>query len=93
MASNILKISPLIGKTKTNDFIFPIFLNLIKDENHDIRMTLVKTLDKLHEVIPIDIYVQSIIPSIIEIANNKQWRIRIQVAESIPIFAKILVKI
>ena len=68
-----------------------MFLNLIKDESHDIRMTLIKTLDRLHEVINIDIFVQSIIPSFLEIAQNKSWRIRIQITESIPVLARILV--
>lgn len=93
LASTLLRICPLIGKNKTNDFVFPVFLNLIKDESHDIRMTLIKTLDRLHEVINIDIFVQSIIPSFLEIASNKSWRIRIQITESIPVLARILVKI
>ena len=42
LANNLLKIAPLIGTKKTNDYIFPIFLNFIKDDNHDIRMTLIK---------------------------------------------------
>jgi serine/threonine-protein phosphatase 2A regulatory subunit A len=92
VASGLLRICPLIGKQKTNDFIFPVFLNMIKDENHDIRMTLIKTLDSLHEVINIDHFVQSIIPSIIEISANKSWRIRIQVSESVPVVARILVR-
>ena len=92
LASTLLRICPLVGKIKTNEYIFPIFLNLIKDESHDIRMTLIKTLDRLHEVINIDIFVQSIIPSLLEIANNKSWRIRIQITESIPVLARILVK-
>lgn len=91
LASTVLRICPLVGKNKTNEFIFPVFLNLIKDESHDIRMTLIKTLDRLHEVINIDIFVQSIIPSLLEIASNKSWRIRIQIAESIPVLARILV--
>lgn len=92
LASTLLRICPLIGKSKTNDYVFPVFLNLIKDESHDIRMTLIKTLDRLHEVINIDIFVQSIIPSLLEIADNKSWRIRIQITESIPVLARILVK-
>lgn len=91
LASNLLRICPLIGKQKTNDYIFPIFLNMIKDENHDIRMTLIKSLDRLHEVINIDHFVQSIIPSFVEISSNKSWRTRIQVSESIPVLARILV--
>lgn len=92
LASTVLKICPLIGVKKTNEFIFPIFLDLIKDENHEIRITLIKTLDKLNDVVHIDIIIQGIIPSFIEISSNKSWRIRIQVCEVIPILVKIVNK-
>jgi serine/threonine-protein phosphatase 2A regulatory subunit A len=91
LATNLLKICPIIGKAKTSNTIFPIFLNLIKDENHDIRMTLLKNLDSLNKVINIDTFIQSILASIVEIANNKIWRIRIQICEIIPILASIMV--
>lgn len=91
LAENILKVCPYIGKTKTNDFIFPVFLNLIKDENHNIRMALIGNLEKLNEVIAIDIFVQSLIPSLNEITANKSWRIRNQVIEIIPTIALIVV--
>ena len=50
LATSLLKLCPFIGKSKTNEFIFPIFLNLLKDENHEIRVTLLKNVDKLNEV-------------------------------------------
>ena len=65
---------------------------MIKDNEHDIRMFLIKNLDKLHEVMNIDNIVQGIIPSLIEISNNKNWRIRNQIAETIPVLARILNK-
>lgn len=92
LAGNLLKVTPLIGIKKTNEFIIPIFLDLLKDENHDIRMTLLKTLDQLDEVIKIDQIIQSIIPSFIEISSNKSWRIRIQIIDVVPVLAKILDK-
>ena len=92
LSNNILKISPLIGTKKTNEFIFPIFLNLIKDENNDIRMILIKSLELLTGIINIDMIIQGIITSIIEISSNKSWRIRIQIIELIPILAKIFDK-
>ncbi len=91
LAETILKVCPHIGKSKTNDFIFPVFLNLIKDENHNIRMALIGNLEKLNEVIAIDIFVQSLIPSLNEITANKSWRIRNQVLEIIPTIALIVV--
>ena len=92
LASNLLRICPLIGQEKTNEYIFPIFLNMIKDESHDIRMALIKTLVQLHEVVNIDSFVNGIIPSLIEISNNPNWRIRNQISETIPVLARILNK-
>ena len=92
LASNILSIAPIIGAKKTNEYIFPIFLDLIKDENHDIRMVIIKNLDKLNEVVNIDNFVQGIIPSLIEISDNSNWRVRNQVQEIVPVLARIVNK-
>jgi len=92
LASNILSIAPIIGAKKTNEYIFPIFLDLIKDEDHDIRMVIIKNLDKLNEVVNIDNFVKGIIPSLIEISDNNNWRVRNQVQEIVPVFARIVNK-
>ena len=92
LASNILSLNPIIGSEKTNEFIFPIFLDLIKDEDHDIRMVIIKNLDKLNEVVNVDSFVQGIIPSLIEISDNSNWRMRNQVQEIVPVLARIVKK-
>jgi len=92
LASNILSMAPIISTKKTNEYIFPIFLDLIKDEAHDIRMLIIKNLDKLNEVVNVDNYVQGIIPSLIEISDNSNWRVRNQVQEIIPTIARIVKK-
>ena len=89
LASNILKLCSLVGVKKTNDFIFPIFLTLIKDENLEIRMTLINNLAELNKVIEINNIIESIMPSIKEISANKSWRVRIQIMEIIPVLAKL----
>ena len=90
LASIILSMAPKIGAKKTNEYIFPIFQDLIKDEDHDIRMVIIKNLDKLNEVVNIDNFVQGIIPSLIEISDNNNWRVRCQVEETVPVFARIV---
>ena len=90
LASIILSMAPKIGANKTNQFIFPIFLDLVRDEDHDIRMTIIKNLDKLNEVVNIDSFVQGIIPSLVEISDNNNWRVRAQAGEIIPVFARIV---
>ena len=89
LASNILKICSLVGIKKTNDYIFPTFLTLIKDENLEIRMTLINNLSELNKVIEINNIIESIMPSIKEISANRSWRVRIQVMEIIPVLAKL----
>ena len=92
LASIILSMAPKIGEKKTNEYIFPIFQDLIKDEDHDIRMVIIKNLDKLNEVVNIDNFVQGIIPSLVEISDNSNWRVRCQVEETVPVFARIVNK-
>ena len=92
LASNILSMAPIVNTNKTNEYIFPIFLDLIKDEAHDIRMLIIKNLDKLNEIVNIDNYVQGIIPSLVEISDNNNWHVRNQVQEIIPTIARIVKK-
>ena len=89
LASNVLKLCSLVGIKKTNDYIFPIFLTLIKDENLEIRMTLINNLSELNKVIEINNIIESVMPSIKEISANKSWRVRIQIMEIIPVLAKL----
>ena len=89
LASNVLKICEMIGPKKTNDYIFPIFLTLIKDENIEIRMNLINNLSELNKVIEIDNIIESIILPIKEISANKSWRVRIQIMEIVPVLAKL----
>ena len=89
LASNVLKICELIGPKKTNEYIFPIFLTLIKDENIEIRMNLINNLSELNKEIEINNIIESIMPPIKEISANKSWRVRIQIMEIIPVLAKL----
>ena len=88
LASNVLKISSIIGD-KTKVYIFPIFLTLIKDENLEIRMTLINNLSELDKEIKINNIIESVMPPIKEISTNKSWRVRIQVMEIIPVLSKL----
>ena len=50
LASSILAISSKIGKKGTNDIILPIFLNLLKDNETDVKIKMFKHLDDLAKV-------------------------------------------
>lgn len=90
LAENIFKICPLLNKKQLNEIIFPMFNDLINDENFDIRINLVNNiinLSKNSELNNISNFItDKIIPSIIEISQNKSWRIRHKIINIIPNF-------
>jgi serine/threonine-protein phosphatase 2A regulatory subunit A len=54
LAENLLSICPIIEKAATNEHILPIFLNLLHDENSEVRLNLFKRLQELNQVIGIE---------------------------------------
>ena len=54
LAENILSICPIIEKGPTNEHILPIFLNLLRDDNSEVRLNLFKRLEDLNKVIGIE---------------------------------------
>lgn len=81
MAENILTICPIIDKGPTNEHILPVFLKLLRDESSEVRLNLFKRLEDLNEVIGIEDLQQSILPSLQELAQDKNWRTKLSVVE------------
>jgi len=54
LAENILSICPIIERGPTNEHVLPIFLNLLRDENSEVRLNLFKRLEDLNQVIGIE---------------------------------------
>jgi serine/threonine-protein phosphatase 2A regulatory subunit A len=77
-----------VGKTVTNDHILPVFLALIRDENSEVRLNLFKRLEDLNAVMGVEDLHQSIIPSLQELARDKNWRMKQSVIEQLPVLAR-----
>jgi len=88
LSENLYKICLLLNKKQLNEFIFPIFNELISDENLDIRINIISNIMELSKNIEINNnIIEKIIPSIKEIAQNKSWRVRNKIINIIPLFA------
>ena len=81
MAENILSICPIIDKHSTNEHILPDFLTLLRDENSEVRLNLFKRLEELNKVIGLETLQQSIIPSLNDLSQDKNWRIKLSVVQ------------
>ena len=85
LSENIYKISPLLNKKQLNEIIFPIYSELILDENVDIRINSINNIINISKNLDINnILAEKIISIIIEIAQNKSWRIRNKIINIIP---------
>ena len=88
MAENILSICPIIERGPTNDHILPIFLNLLRDDSSEVRLNLFKRLEDLNQVIGIENLQESIIPSLTDLSQDKNWRIKLSVVQQFPVLAR-----
>mmetsp|Transcript_55789 Transcript_55789/g.126035 ORF Transcript_55789/g.126035 Transcript_55789/m.126035 type:complete len:596 (+) Transcript_55789:102-1889(+) len=88
LAGSILGLTPIFGAKLTVDYLSNIFLQLIRDENPEVRLKLIGTMGNMSDVIDIDVLSQSLLPSIKELGKDRMWRVRLAVIECMPSLAK-----
>ncbi len=91
LASNVMGLSPILGKQHTIDHLVDLFLHLLKDEFPEVRLNIISKLDAVNKVIGIEMLSQSLLPAIVELAEDRQWRVRLAIIEYIPLLASQLV--
>ena len=91
LASNVMGLSPILGKQHTIDYLVELFLHLLKDEFPEVRLNIISKLDAVNKVIGIEMLSQSLLPAIVELAEDRQWRVRLAIIEYIPLLASQLV--
>jgi len=82
-----MSLAPKLGKENTVKHLVDLFLLLLKDEFPDVRLNIISKLDSVNKVIGINMLSQSLLPAIIELAEDKQWRVRMAIIEYVPLLA------
>jgi len=62
-------------------------LLLLRDAASEVRLNLISSLSALNEVIGVDLLSQSLLPAILDLAQDGKWRIRLAIIEHIPLLA------
>lgn len=65
-----------------------MFLQCLKDEFPDVRLNIISKLDKVNSTIGIELLSQSLLPAIVELSEDKQWRVRLAIIDFLPLLAK-----
>ena len=69
----------------------PLFLAQLKDECPEVRLNIISNLDCVNNVIGIKQLSQSLLPAIVELAEDTKWRVRLAIIEYMPLLAGQLV--
>lgn len=67
--------------------MLPLFLSQLKDECPEVRLNIISNLDCVNEVIGIQQLSQSLLPAIVELAEDSKWRVRLAIIEYMPLLA------
>jgi len=64
-----------------------MFLQMLKDDFPDVRLNIISKLEAVNAVIGIDLLSQSLLPAIVQLAEDKQWRVRLAIIQYVPLLA------
>jgi serine/threonine-protein phosphatase 2A regulatory subunit A len=87
LASDITNICVIIGKQNGLTVLFEVFRRLLKDENPTVSLTMATNIEKIIKFLGNDI-LQLLVPSILELCEEKQWRGRVEALNSFSLFAQ-----
>ncbi len=53
LASVVMEVAPVLGKSATIEHLLPVFLSLLKDDFPDVRLNIISKLDQVNQVQPL----------------------------------------
>ena len=68
------ELAPILGKDSTITHLVPPILLLLRDAASEVRLNLISSLESLNEVIGVDLLSQSLLPAIVDLAQDGKWR-------------------
>ncbi|MBE7181495.1 MAG: HEAT repeat domain-containing protein [Terriglobus roseus] len=60
---------------------------MLKDEFPDVRLGIISKLESVNAVIGIELLSQSLLPAIVQLAEDKNWRVRLAIIQYVPLLA------
>lgn len=67
--------------------LLPLFLTQLKDEFPEVRLNVISNLEAVNEVIGVKQLSSTLLPAMIELAEDPKWRVRLAIIEYMPLLA------
>jgi serine/threonine-protein phosphatase 2A regulatory subunit A len=68
------ELAPILERDATITHLVPPILLLLRDAASEVRLNLISSLESLNKVIGVDLLSQSLLPAILDLAQDGKWR-------------------
>lgn len=92
LASNLIDLPPVLGAEVTINHMVEFVLALLKDEYPEVRLNVIGRLDKVSLMMSPEKLSEELLPVITDLAEDKNWRVRLAIIDHVPRLAKQLGK-
>ena len=80
-----MELAPKLGQNTTKEHLLPLYLSFLRDEIVDVRLNVLKRMSSLAEWTPS--MESTLLPAIVELSRDLQWRVREAVIATFPALA------
>jgi serine/threonine-protein phosphatase 2A regulatory subunit A len=87
LALVISGLAPILGKEETGSALVELVIALLRDEVAEVRLNVISRIEELNRVAGVDGLVTTLLPAIFELAKDRQWRVRLEVIQFVPLLA------
>ncbi|KAL7719959.1 Protein phosphatase PP2A regulatory subunit A [Entamoeba marina] len=84
LSSSITQLAPQLGKANCQEYLFSIIETCLQDENTEVQLKIITTLDCLNHVMVLSQLSQKVLATVMKLVNDSSWRCRLQTIELIP---------
>lgn len=81
----VMELAPKLGHSATKDKLFPLYLAFLQDDVVDVRLNILRRMALIAEWAPG--MEHTIIPAIVDLSRDLQWRVRDAVISTFPVLA------
>ena len=82
----------ILGEQSTEQLLLPIYTRLLVDTNTRVRLNIVSNFDKIKQILSTQLLVTNLLPTLIALKNDLDWRVRQSLLQYIPLLSEQLGK-
>lgn len=87
LASNIMGLAPNLATSDAVNTLVDVVMALLKDEFPEVRLNVISRLEKVSFIMSGDKLSRELLPAVVDLAEDKNWRVRLATMQHIPLLA------